>query len=340
LTQRPLVSVLVPAYNEDQVLGESLGIVHTYCQMLDAFRFEIVVIDDGSIDDTLEIAEAFATQHAGEVTVVHHPTNRHLGGALRSGIATSKGDYIVVLDADLSYAVEHIERLLAALITTKSAVAIASPYMEGGKTVAVPRKLEVRSRAANRWLRLTAQEDVATLTGMVRAYEGPWARALPIKAEDVDVNVEILYKAMLLRAPIVEVPATLDWSRLAHRSSRSTIVASERDRWNIYKSLVAGFIFRPFLFPAITGLVTAGLGLVLFIVCSTGSKLDLLGLVGIVVGSMLVWQSLSLLQAKRYFEEQFLSIYRLQRTLDRAQGTSAPSVASVDERHTSTRSPL
>lgn len=300
----PLVSVIVPAYNEGSVLDASLTALWDHCQTLTSYRFELLVVDDGSTDDTAEVADAFAARRPGSVLVHHLPLNQRLGGALRAAIPLTRGTWVLTYDADLSYDVHHVEQLLDALERTACRVVLASPYAPGGRSVGVPRKLHTRSRLANAWLGLAAQGNIKTLTGLVRGYDGRWLRTVSLKAEDVDVNVELVYKAQLLRAGVVEVPAVLDWSRIGTRATRSHIF-SRRERWNVYKALVNGFVFRPFLFPLVPGVGLLVLGALLFSVSAGVSKPALLGAVCLVVGSFLCWQSLPLLQAKRYFEESF-----------------------------------
>src|SRR5215218_6877382 len=124
----PLVSVIIPMYNEEAVADRSLDAVLTHIDGLrHRFRFEVLVVDDGSTDATAAAVEAVSSRHA-EVRLLRHPTNFRLGQALRFGVGESKGDYLVTFDADLTYAVEHITQLLDAIESTSARIVIASPY--------------------------------------------------------------------------------------------------------------------------------------------------------------------------------------------------------------------
>lgn len=243
----PLVSVLIPAYNEAAMLEASLEDIHAYLLTIAGrYRSEIVVVDDGSSDQTGAIAESFSRRHAG-VRVIRHPVNLGLGQAMRTGFGHAAGDYIVTLDSDLSYDTDHIARMVDTLIATRAEVAVASPYMKGGKVTGVPSGRALLSRVANRFLAFFApQAGVQTLTGMVRAYDGRFLRALNLRALGVDINTEILYKALLLRGRIVQVPAHLDWTR----QNRSAIarISSFKVLRGVLTYVLAGFIFRPFMF--------------------------------------------------------------------------------------------
>ena len=106
------MSVVIPAYNEALLIMASLTEIYGYMQGLsDRYRFELIVVDDGSTDETGAIAEAFAATRP-EVAVLRHLVNFRLGQALRFGFASSKGDFVVAFDSDLSYAPEHIGRML------------------------------------------------------------------------------------------------------------------------------------------------------------------------------------------------------------------------------------
>src|SRR5215217_1494790 len=86
----PLISVIIPCYNQAKYLGEAIESVlgQTYR------NFEIIVVDDGSTDDTVEVAGSY-----GEVECVEQE-NRGLAEARNAGVRASKGEYLVFLDAD------------------------------------------------------------------------------------------------------------------------------------------------------------------------------------------------------------------------------------------------
>jgi glycosyltransferase involved in cell wall biosynthesis len=252
-TRLPSASIVVPAYNEAGVITRNLEVLYAHMQTLsDRYAWEIVVVDDGSTDDTPELIDEFAATHPG-VRTLHHVINFHLGQALKYAFSTCETDYVVTLDADLSYSVDHIERLLDAIVSTRARIVIASPYMKGGQTTAVPFHRKLFSRWANRILSWTAKGRLTTLTGMVRAYDTLFLQGLNLKAMDTEVNVEILYKAQLLRAHIVEIPAHLDWT---HQGERRSSIKLPR---GLASSMFVAFLFRPFLFFVWPGIVLVGI---------------------------------------------------------------------------------
>jgi glycosyltransferase involved in cell wall biosynthesis len=262
----PLVTVVVPAYNEADILARNLAALEAYLRTLEpAYRFELVIVDDGSSDATGEIAEAFAAGR-GDVVVLRHEINFRLGQTLRTAFGASRGDIVVVMDADLSYAPEHIGAMLARMRETRAKIVIASPYRKGGSVVGVPCLRRVLSKGANRFLCLMAPKDffsdtLTNITGMVRAYDGEFIRGLSLWAMDVDVNPEIINKAKILRARIVEVPARLAWDESRRRGAARRGDSKLSLLRGTIQSLVSGYMFRPFHFFIAPGLLLFALSL-------------------------------------------------------------------------------
>lgn len=108
---RPALSVIVPAFNEAARIGPTLERVDRYLGRRPG-SFEIVVVDDGSGDATVRIAEEHASP---SLRVVRLGENRGKGAALRRGVAASRGDRVLLCDADLSTPIEDVEALATAL---------------------------------------------------------------------------------------------------------------------------------------------------------------------------------------------------------------------------------
>jgi len=249
--KKPLVSIVIPAYNEAEIIENSLKRVCEYMDSIrDEYDWELIIVNDGSTDKTGEIAEAFARKRTN-IRVLHHIVNFRLGQALRYAFNNCKGDYIVTLDLDMSYSPDHISEMLRTIKDSKSKIVIASPYMNGGKVSDVPWLRKVLSIWANRFLALTARGKLNTITGMVRAYDRRFLKGLDLKATDVDINHEIIYKAQLLGARIMEVPAHLDWG--FQKSVGKKRMSSIRILRNILSCLISGFMFKPIMFFVIPG---------------------------------------------------------------------------------------
>jgi glycosyltransferase involved in cell wall biosynthesis len=170
----------------------------------------------------------------------------NLGNALKTGFKNSKGNIIVVMDIDLSYSVDHIERMVDKLIETSSDIVIASPYMPGGKVTDVPFTRKIMSRWVNAFMRVAAQDKYYTYTGMVRAYRKNFIQTVNLKTKDYEINPEILYKAMILRARIAEIPANLDWTEQNKFAGKRK--SSMKVLRGFFSGIMSSFIFRPYIF--------------------------------------------------------------------------------------------
>ncbi len=245
-SSKPFVSIIIPCFNEEAILAINLKTIIGYMQERDLrYDWEIVIINDGSRDKTGEIADYFSKTN-NKIKVIHHPTNLNLGNALKTGFKNSNGNIIVVLDVDLSYGVEYIEQMVEKLIENSADIVIASPYMKGGKVTAVPFSRKIMSKWVNKFMRIAAQDKYYTYTSMVRAYRGTFIRNLNLKTKDYEISPEILYKGMILRARIVEIPAHLDWTEQnKYKNQRTSSIKVLR---SFFSGIMSSFIFRPYIF--------------------------------------------------------------------------------------------
>ncbi len=101
----PGISIVLPVYNEETVVGEVVDSVQT-CMQDSGIPFEIIAVDDGSNDTTLSIL------NTKDVVLLRHTTNKGYGAALKSGIRASRYPYVAILDADGTYAAEDILTLI------------------------------------------------------------------------------------------------------------------------------------------------------------------------------------------------------------------------------------
>jgi glycosyltransferase involved in cell wall biosynthesis len=330
---KPLVSIILPAYNEAALLEKNVIEIYNHIKTLDLNNnWEIIIVNDGSADDTGKIADALS-QKIPMIRVYHHCANLNLGNALITGFKNSKGDFVITLDVDLSYSVDHIEKLLNTIVTTHADLVLASPYMKGGRTTAVPYLRKIMSRWVNGLMSLSSQEKYHTFTCMVRAYKGNFIRSLNLKTKDYEIFPEIIYKAMILRARIIEIPAHLDWSFQKELGKKR--VSNIRIMVGVFHGLMASFIFRPYIYFLSFGLfvmlmfieVLAKISINVHKQCvilinsgqfaevklttaisnafHAGPHVFLIGGFLFVIALQLLIQGFASLQSKRYYEELF-----------------------------------
>jgi dolichyl-phosphate beta-glucosyltransferase len=105
----PRLSVVIPAFNEAGRLSPTLDRVVFFLAGAARWRpAEIIVVDDGSADETTDIARSHPCAEGVDITVARHPVNRGKGAAVRTGFARSRGDWVLLTDADMSAPIEDL----------------------------------------------------------------------------------------------------------------------------------------------------------------------------------------------------------------------------------------
>lgn len=201
-----MISVVIPAYNEERRIGASLAAIISY---LDSGQedYEIVVVDDGSRDGTAATVEQAQGAAGGRVRLLRMPENRGKGAAVRAGVLASRGAEVLLSDADLATPIEELAKLRARLSDGCDMV-VGSRVLDGSD-------IRVRQHPARALMGRIFNIIVRTLLiGGIRdtqcgfkLFRGPAAREL-FAAASVDgfaFDVEILLLARS-RYRVAEVP--------------------------------------------------------------------------------------------------------------------------------------
>ena len=117
------LSLFFPCHNEAENLEALVADALAALPAL-ASRYEVILVDDGSRDDTAGVAERLVQQHGGAVRLVRHEVNRGYGGALRSGFAAARYDYLAYTDGDRQFRIADLARLVESAEATGSPVVI------------------------------------------------------------------------------------------------------------------------------------------------------------------------------------------------------------------------
>ena len=122
----PSLSIVIPAYNEEARLPGTLERISAYLDGRWGAGFrEIIVVDDGSGDQTACVAERFSG-----IKVLRNPGNRGKGYSVRHGVLEARGDWVLFTDADLSTPIEELEKLWRAAETSGASIAIGSRALD------------------------------------------------------------------------------------------------------------------------------------------------------------------------------------------------------------------
>jgi dolichyl-phosphate beta-glucosyltransferase len=126
------LSIVIPAYNEEQRLLPTLERLHAFLAA-QPLRYEIVVVDDGSQDNTCGVV-ALAMATIPNLRLERQSPNRGKGAAVRRGMLAARGQIRVMCDADGSMPPEQLPRLLAPIVACQAEIAIGSRYAPGAHT--------------------------------------------------------------------------------------------------------------------------------------------------------------------------------------------------------------
>lgn len=205
-SEQPSYSIVVPAYNESARIGATLQQILDHVQQ-QHWNAEVVLVDDGSRDDTLEIAGRFAAAHPA-VRILQNPGNQGKGYSVRNGMLQARGKILLFTDADLSSPISEAGKLFAAL-EAGSDVAIGSRWLDPSlQFQRQSLKRQVLSRLYNLFLRMVLlfpyRDTQCGFKAFTRAAAG---KLFPLqRITRWGFDPEILYLAHRLGLKVAEVP--------------------------------------------------------------------------------------------------------------------------------------
>jgi dolichyl-phosphate beta-glucosyltransferase len=228
MSARPHLSIVIPAYNEAARIGSTLDRVLAYMRSRGR-PFEILVVDDGSVDGTVE-----AVQRRGdsEVSVIPLASNQGKGAAVRRGVEQSRGEFILVTDADLATPIEDLERLEPSARNGHAVVCGSRALAESEIRVRQPFHRDRMGKIFNliiRGLGLTTFHDTQCGFKLLRTREAQeiFSRSL---IRRFAFDVELLYIARRLGFRTAEVPVS--WQHVPE-SRVHAVFDSARMLWDV-----------------------------------------------------------------------------------------------------------
>jgi glycosyltransferase involved in cell wall biosynthesis len=196
----PYLSVVMPAYNEEATLIQIVTRVLQLPQLL-----EIIIVDDCSTDDTPLLAQQLAEQDS-RIKCVRQPKNAGKTAALKTGFALTRGDIVIIQDADLEYDPDDIPDLITPIINNHADVVFGSRFMVKRAT----RVLYFYHYLANKGLTFLSNcltnlnlSDVETC---YKAFRGEIIRNMVITSSGFGFEIEVTAKVAKLRCRVYEVP--------------------------------------------------------------------------------------------------------------------------------------
>lgn len=195
------LSVIVPAYNEEKTIAAVLKTLFEQVPQVG----EVIVIDDGSSDETARQVEMFIAAQP-RARLIRHPTNRGKTEALKSGFTASTGDIVIVQDADLEYDPADIPGVIQPILAGKADVVYGSRFLVRRAT----RILYFRHYMANRFItflsNLFTDYNFSDVETCYKAFRGEIIRNMKITSRGFGFEIEVTAKIAKLKCRVYEVP--------------------------------------------------------------------------------------------------------------------------------------
>jgi len=188
------LSIIIPAYNEAKRLGPFLASIIAYDQIHSEQILEVIVVDDGSTDRTVSIAQSFEVR-LPKLSILRHKQNRGKGAAVQTGVMQATGEYIVFMDADGATAITELPKMIQAL--NQAQIGVGNRWMPGSQTDRHSLLRKLSGWVYRQYMSLFGLGDVDTMCGF-KGYRR--AVALDLFKDLIEerwlFDTEIAYKAI------------------------------------------------------------------------------------------------------------------------------------------------
>lgn len=202
------LTILLPAYNEEQNIPLLKNDLFPYLEELQR-DYEVLIIDDGSTDKTLEEAQKLKTIFKDKVRIIKHTTNKGLGAAMQTGIQKATKNLLIPLDTDLTFHPKQIQHLLSAYEAHDVDCVIGSALMHREGTRGVITHRLFLSKMVNILYRILLRKKIYAISSIFRLYKTKDLQELKLKSQGFNINAEILFQLLQKNKKILEVPAVM-----------------------------------------------------------------------------------------------------------------------------------
>lgn len=263
-----MISVISPFYNEGLILEKSVELMLSNLSRLED-EWELIIVNDGSTDNSLEIAQRFIEKYKENVKLITYSINQGRGYALKQGIEAAKGEIIITTEIDSSWGDTIVQNLVQVLESSPGIdIVVASPHLPGGGYRNVPLKRTLLSTWGNVFIRFLVSKKISMFTGMTRAYRAEVIKNLPLTEKGKEFHLEVIFKAISFGYSIAEIPCVLEWKE--HKLQKGNQkVKKRKSSSNINKlistHLLFGILAKPARYLWMAGFSFAMIGILFFI---------------------------------------------------------------------------
>ena len=198
--QEKCLSVVIPVYNEEATLAIVVDRLLELPQLL-----EIVIVDDCSTDGTQEILAALSAKH-GEIVAARHEKNRGKTEALKTGFRLTRGDVVIVQDADLEYDPQEIPGVIAPIVDGNADVVFGSRFLVRKATRALYFYHYLGNKCLTFLSNLATNINLTDVETCYKAFRGDIIRQMKINSSGFGFEIEVTAKVAKLKCAIYETP--------------------------------------------------------------------------------------------------------------------------------------
>lgn len=219
------ISVVIPAFNEERVIGATIDEILKYLEGR-GLDYELIVVSDGSTDNTLDIALSRCKNNSS-VKILKNKSRMGKGFTVKKGALAARGSVIAFTDADLSYPISELEKPLKLIRSHSADFAIGSRTVNGADIqVHLSPLRRTMSRVFNLFVRLIAFGGIGDTQCGFKALSSEAARAVFSRQTmtGFSFDVEIIYIARKLGYKVMEFP--ICWTKSSESSSVNPLIDS------------------------------------------------------------------------------------------------------------------
>lgn len=203
--QQRLLSILIPLYNEEEFIATLLERVLS-APLPEGIEREVIVVDDGSNDGSVEVAAEVAERYPDKVRLVRHPKNLGKGAAIRTAIEHATGEFSIIQDADLEYDPREYPRLLKPLLEGAADAVYGSRFMIVGERRVLYYWHSVGNRLLTTLCNVFADVNLTDMETCYKAFRTSLVQSIPIRSNRFGIEPELTIKLSQRSARIYETP--------------------------------------------------------------------------------------------------------------------------------------
>ena len=227
INNTPMISVIVPAYNEEGTIGEVLSrLLYLKNKML----MEIIVVDDGSRDNTVAIVKRYPS-----IKLIQHEKNYGKGSSIKTGLSKCSGNIIVIQDSDLEYLPEHIPELVKPFLEANADVVYGSRFI--GKIKGMKFSHMIGNRILSFVTQFLYNKKITDVMTGYKVFSKKVLEEIDITENGFEVEVEITSKILQNDFKLIEVPISYEYRKTGN---------SKITYWHGFTCLIKLFWFKIF----------------------------------------------------------------------------------------------